>query len=350
MLAAVQESASVNVSLASADDADEWDAYVSTHPGSSFCHLWGWGQLIQEVFGHRPMYLLAREEAGSVDGVLPLVCMRSLLGRHLVSVPYVNYGGPLGSRAACEALTRSARDLAARSGARKLELRSRAPQETELGPSRQKVTVVLPLPSTVEELWQRTFRAKLRSQIRRAQKEEMEVRFGRDQVDAFYRVFSRNMRDLGTPVLPRPFFSGLPRYFGGQVVFAAVYADGSPVAAACGFTWRDEFEITWASSLREHNAKAPNMLLYASLMEEMIRRGVRAFNFGRCTPGSGTHRFKLQWGGTEEPLHWSTWPGEAATAGDEGRIFRLASQLWQRMPLPLAELLGPAIARRLPQF
>jgi hypothetical protein len=216
---------------------------------------------------------------------------------------------------------------------------------------RRKVTVVLPLPDTIEDLWEKTFRAKLRSQIRRAQKEQMELRFGPGEEGAFYRVFARNMRDLGTPVLPRRFFDGLVRHFPEEVVFGAVYSDGAPVAAGCGFIWNGEYEMTWASSLREHNAKAPNMLLYSGFMEEMIRRGVSSFNFGRCTPGGGTHRFKLQWGGQDEPLHWSGWPGEATEEGeDEGRFLQLASRLWQRLPLPLAEAIGPVISARLPQF
>ena len=241
--------------------------------------------------------------------------------------------------------------VAGRTGVSRVELRSRG-QEAELAPSRAKVTVVLPLPDTVEELWSTTFRAKLRSQVRRAQREEMEVRFGVNEASAFYDVFRRNMRDLGTPVLPKQFFRALTGHFPDETVFAAVYLEGQPVAAGCGFVFGGEFEISWASSLREYSAKAPNMLLYAGLMEEMIRRGVKAFNFGRCTPDSGTHRFKLQWGGTDEPLRWSEWPAPDGSRGngEPGRLMQLASGAWQRLPLPVADLLGPRLAARMPQF
>ncbi len=138
-------------------------------------------------------------------------------------------------------------------------------------PSDRKVAVHLALPETVEALWATTFKAKLRSQIRRPTKEGMTARDGSDQLDAFYSVFSRNMRDLGTPVLPRAFFTRLQTVFGGSVSFTTVYtANGLAAAAACCLTWKDEIEVTWASSLRELNHLAPNMLLYANLMEQAI--------------------------------------------------------------------------------
>src|SRR5690606_29182722 len=129
-------------------------------------------------------------------------------------------------------------------------------------------------------------------------------RFGPDQVEAFYEVFARNMRDLGTPVHPRAFFTRLAEVLPERAVFGAVYWQGRAVAAGCGLFGADELEMTWASSLREHNAKSPNMLLYAAFMAHAIGRGVSAFNFGRCEPGGGTHHFKLQWGGHDEPLPW----------------------------------------------
>lgn len=352
MIAQSPDLSTVSVDVAGDGDAAAWDAFVHAHPEGTFCHLWEWRELFGECFGHRAHYLVARDAAGRIEGVLPLVWMRSLLGRFLISIPYLNYGGPLGTPRAQTALARRAREEAERGGARRLELRTRGSDTTGLPPARRKITVVLPLPESIEALWNSTFRAKLRSQIRRAQREKMDVRFGAQEEEAFYRVFSRNMRDLGTPVHPRAFFSALGRRFSDRVIFGAVYADGMPVAAGCGFVWRDEYEMTWASSLREHNAKAPNMLLYASFMEEMIRRGMRKFNFGRCTPEGGTHRFKLQWGGVDEPMHWAGWPDAEEREGTDepGGVYSLASRAWRRLPVPVAETLGPLLAARLPQF
>jgi serine/alanine adding enzyme len=328
-----------------------WDDFVRSAPDSSFCHLAGWQGVMDEVLGHRCRYRVARDRQGTWQGVLPLVHVRSrLFGNYLLSMPFLNYGGPIGTPAARMRLADQAVVQAREAGVELLELRSRVAIPGELAVLVRKVTFTLALPATVEELWQTTFRAKLRSQVRRPLKEGMTVRFGADQAAPFYEVFARHMRDLGTPVLPRRFFDALVRHFPDQVVFGCVWLGSEPVAAGCGFVWGGEFEITWASSLREHSRSAPNMLLYAGFMEEMIRRGVPVFNFGRCTPGSGTHRFKLQWAGVEEPLPWAQWSstGTNATPSPDRPVFQLATRMWQRLPLAVANRLGPRLARSLP--
>ena len=207
----------------------------------------------------------------------------------------------------------------------------------------------LDLPASAGTLWD-GFDPKLRSQIRRPQKEGLEARFGLDQLDAFYEVFAINMRALGTPVLPRRFFERIAERFPSLVVFGTVYRAAQPLAAGCGFVWRDEFEITWASSLREYSRLAPNMLLYWSFLEHVIGRGVRVFDFGRCTPGGGTHRFKQQWGAADVPLPWLQWSSRnvAATPSPDRPAFKVASAVWRRLPLAVTNRIGPLLARQIP--
>ena len=273
-------------------------------------------------------------------------------GHFLVSVPFLNYGGPLGPPASVRRLAERAVALAERDGVRLLELRSRAPLELDLPVSHRKVTVLLDLPPEDPDLLWNAFPAKLRSQIRRPRKEGAVVRFGPDQLGPFYDVFTRNMRDLGTPTLPRRFFENIREVFPDSATFGCVYMDGLPVAAGAGFRWAGEFELTWASSLREYNRKAPNMLLYWGLMERAIRDGLAVFNFGRCTPGGGTHRFKLQWGGRDEALWWYHHsPGRQVVATptpDANRAFALGTRLWKTLPLPVANRLGPLLASHIP--
>lgn len=332
-----------------------WDALVARSTGGSFCHHSGWRRVFDEALALETVFLSAGR-GRALEGALPLVRMPTLGGgRVLVSMPFLNYGGPLGDGATREALARAALELARNSGDRRVELRCRQPlalsgAREDYGPGRDKLTVVLELPDDPEVLFQDRFRAKLRSQVRRPMKEDMEARFGPDQLGAFYGVFRENMRDLGTPVLPRRLFELLVEVFGGAVEFGAVYHDGRPVAAGCGFHWGDEFEMTWASSLRAFNRLSPNMLLYWRFMERCIEAGRTAFNFGRSTPGAGTHRFKSQWGGDDEPLHWVQWPADAAGPDADSAAFRWATRAWQRLPLPVAGWLGPKLARRIPTF
>ena len=333
------------------DDSEQWDRLAASAGGSTLCHLFGWKQIMADVLGHECLYLAAADEAGRWRGILPLVRVRSILGHFLISVPFLNDGGPIGEREAQQSLVEYAVAESMRSGASLLELRAREELPGPAVPSYRKLAVQLLLPSSVEVLWQRTIRAKLRSQIRRPTKEGMTFREGVSELDSFYQVFSRNMRDLGTPVLPRSFFERASAAFGSALVFATVYAsNGLPVAAACCLLWREEIEVTWASSLREFNHQSPNMLLYFGLMESAVRRGVRIFNFGRGSPGGNTHRFKQQWGGRDVPLPWPSWAREASAGvpSADRPFYRLAVVAWRHLPLAVANRVGPRLARFLP--
>jgi FemAB-related protein (PEP-CTERM system-associated) len=302
------------------------------------------------VFGHECIYLAAREN-GQLAGVLPLVRVKSLFfGHYLVSMPFVNYGGPLGMDTAVIALVSHAANLARRNNAKLLELRSRTALPVTLPVSHRKITVLLELPSgDVDSLWKR-LDPKVRSQVRRPQKEGVVVRFGVDEVAPFFQVFARHMRDLGTPTQPRHLFETLAETFPNDTWFGCAYYRGRPIAGGCGFRWATEFEMTWASALAEYKRIAPNMLLYWSFMERAVADGLSTFNFGRCTPDSGTHRFKKQWGSHDVPLWWydlSLEPGVATPSPTDG-AYAWGPRIWKRLPVRLATALGPSIVRFIP--
>lgn len=327
-----------------------WDAFAARQPGYTHFHRYGWKAVIEQVHGHECLYLAAQEN-GKLTGVLPLVRVKSpVFGHYLVSMPYLNYGGPLGDDTAVRALADHAVALARDGGVKLMELRSRIPLPVQLPVSHRKITVVLDLPAEGSDTLWKAIPAKVRSQVRRPQKEGVEVRFGSDQVDPFYQVFSRHMHDLGTPAQPRELFRSISREFPDDSWFGSAWLDGKPVACGAGFRWNDEFEMTWASSLREYNRIAPNMLLYWSFMERAMEAGLRTFNFGRCSPDSGTHRFKRQWGSRDEQLHWYQYSrtGSASTPSPDQGAWSWGPRLWKRLPLPIADALGGRIVRYIP--
>ena len=333
-------------------DVGCWDDVVRASPESSFCHLSDWREIFSSVLGAECLYQVAVDDAGVWQGILPLVRVRSrIFGHYLVSVPFLNEGGPIGSVAAQQRLVAAAVSEARRTKADLLELRTRHAAELDLPTSSRKVTVLLPLERDPQALFAK-FPAKLRSQIRRPTKDGLVARFGADQMAPFYEVFARTMRDLGTPVLPRAFFERVARAFPELVRFGVVYRGAEPLAGGCGFLWREEFEITWAGALRSSRSSSANMLLYWALMEHVTASGARVFNFGRCTPDGGTHRFKKQWGGVDVALPWRqfTSPETArhAPPSPDDRAFSWGPKLWRRLPLPLANLVGPRLVRFLP--
>jgi serine/alanine adding enzyme len=329
---------------------EEWDSFGRAQSGWTAFHRLAWRRVITGVHGVETIPLAARDEAGSLRGILPLARLRSLaFGHYLVSMPYVNYGGPLGDDAAIRSLADHVDAMARRDGVKLLELRSARELPIDLPVSHRKITVVLPLDGGAEAVFGR-FKAKLRSQVRRPAKEGVTFTFGADQVDPFHEVFARHMRDLGTPAQPRGFFRAIARELGDDAWFACAWLDGKPIAAGAGFRWPGEFEITWASALREYSRTSANMGLYWAMIERAANEGLARFNFGRCTPGSNTHDYKKQWGGVDEPLWWyaGRGMGDAATPSPDSGKFKLAIRVWQKLPLAVTDAISGRIVRGIP--
>lgn len=333
--------------------AAEWDAYVNAHTAAVCYHLHGWRGVFERAFGHTTHYLAARRD-GALAGVLPLVEMRSrLFGRLLVSLPFVNYGGVLADDGDVERfLFERASELAASRGLDHVELRHFTPHFAD-APSRQhKVTMLLPLAPDTEAMWTVLDR-KVRNQIRKAEKSGLTSEVGgAELIEAFYPVFATNMRDLGTPVYSRRLFEEVFAAFPERTrLFAVRAADGRCVAAGVGLHFRDTVEMPWASSLREFKAASPNNLLYWEALKHAISKGATTFDFGRSTPNEGTYNFKAQWGAQPVPLCWEyrlLGGQDLPDASPKNAKFSLAIQAWQRLPLWLANALGPSIVRSIP--
>lgn len=306
---------------------------------------------MQEVLGHECPYLVAQDTQGALRGILPLVRVRSLLfGHYLVSMPFVNYGGPLGSSEAQAALVAEADAMARRDRVKLLQLRARGPLPTDLTAGHQKLTVLVDIPAGGPEALWKQLSHKMRTKIRKPQKEGVEVRFGRDQLAPFYAVLAQNMRDLGTPVQSLALYEAIADRFGDDVWWACCYQDGRAVSGGCAITWGEEMEITWSSSLRSSTGSRPGYLLHWSFLERAAERGFRLGNFGRSSPGSGTHEYKRQWGGRDEQLYWYfRAAGDAAStpSPDDGK-YAWGPRLWRKLPVPVASRLGPMIVRGIP--
>jgi FemAB-related protein (PEP-CTERM system-associated) len=318
---------------------------LSRHPG--------WLPALRDGLGH-PVYCLEAVEAGQTVGLLPLAHVRSLLfGRFLVSLPYLNYGGPVAEGgAAAAALIDRAVALTDELGVRYLELRNeRAVEHPALGHRHTtKKHMRLPLPGATGDLWMQ-LPAKVRNQVRKAEKGGLAVAWGgHELLPEFYAVFAHNMRDLGTPVYGKGLFRAALDAFPGQAEFCVVRAGRRAVAAALLLHGRGITEVPSASSLRRYNHTNANMLMYWHLLARAGERRQEVFDFGRSSEGSSTYRFKRQWGAEPHPAEWRYYLREGAAPDlrpDNPRYRRLIA-LWKRLPVPLTRWVGPPIVRGIP--
>lgn len=318
---------------------------LSQHPA--------WLAVFARSMSHVPYGLEAIAD-GQTRGYLVLTYVHSLLfGRFLVSLPYLNYGGAVAADdATAGLLVDRAVNLANDLKVRYLELRhEKSLSHPALTPSRNdKVHMRLKLPPTAPELW-KILSAKVRNQVRKAQKSELTVAWGKQELlPEFYAVFSCNMRDLGTPVYSRLLFANVLYQFPKRADICVVRAGDQPVAAAILLHGQGISEVPSASSLRSHNSSNANMLLYWHLLERAINRGQEVFDFGRSTMDSSTYRFKKQWGAVPVAAEWQHYlrQGNPAEARRDHPRYQQFIRLWQRLPVCLTRLIGPTIVRGIP--
>ena len=330
-----------------------WDDYVARHALATAYHRAQAVNIGARAFRLRTTFLTAYD-GETIVGLLPLVEQSSrLFGRYLVSLPFMTYGGiianshdvasGLAERAALEAQERRADHVELRHTIALPDLRWAGRLD--------KVSMILSLPDS-EAALAKQLGAKLRSQIKRGEREKLELVWGgAELIPDFYRVFAPAMHALGTPVYPRKFF---------EVVFEAlrdvsdiliVRMRGKPHAVAFLVKHGKTVEVPWAVASPEAKHASVNMRMYWELLTHAIQNGITAFDFGRSTVDSGTYRFKAQWGALPNQLHWHYWlpAGQPVPKLNQSNPkYARAAAIWSKMPLWVANLVGPHVIRNLP--
>jgi FemAB-related protein (PEP-CTERM system-associated) len=340
----------IDIRLATGADIDRWDAFVERCPEATFFHRAGWKEVIESALGHRAFYLLAERDA-SIVGVLPLAETKGLLfGHALVSLPFCVYGGVAATDpAAVPMLHAAARELAVRLGADHLELRNRIPREPEWPRQDLYVTFRKQILADVEANMlaiPRKQRAMVRKGIKHGLRSEID-----GSVERFFRLYADNMHRHGTPPQPKRYFQTLRRVFGRDAeVLTVLDAGGVPVSSVFTFYFRDEVLPYYAGDAVDARDLAANDFKYWELMRRACERGCRIFDYGRSKRGTGSFDFKKNWGFEPEPLRYEY----ALFRGDRipelnplNPKYRTFIALWRRLPLPIANRLGPFLARGL---
>ncbi|MGH7411926.1 MAG: FemAB family XrtA/PEP-CTERM system-associated protein, partial [Candidatus Methylomirabilis sp.] len=295
---------------------------------------------------------LVAERDGAVCGVLPMMLLSHwLLGTFTVSLPWLDYGGVLADDAeTARALIDAATAQARQDRARFIELRSLDAVFSGLPVRQEKITYWLPL-ADADVVW-KGLDPKVRNQVRKAQRAGLTCQFGREELlTEFYRVFARNMRDLGTPVWGISLFQNILKAFPKTSELALVRLGEKAIGGGLVLSSKDTVYMPSASSLRQYFNLCPNNLLYWEVIKRACDYGYRYFDFGRSTVGSGTSHFKKQWGAEVKPLHWQYIllnGKKMPQLNPSNPRFKFLIGVWKRLPLRIANWLGPRIVRNLP--
>ena len=329
-----------------------WDDFLNRCDGATFYHLFGWKHINEQHFSHKTFYL-AVFDGSRLSGVLPLVFIKSrLFGRILCSLPFVNFAGPCSlDPAVDELLLEEAEDIVDQFKIDYLEIRTLRKADHNLLTSEHKVSLTIALEDDPEMLW-KAFTTKHRTNIRRAQKNNLSVKWGREEmIDTFYGLLSESWRNLGTPIYRKDYFRKIISEFHDLIKIFVVYHNDIPIATAFNGYYRGTVEGLWAAVSPRYKRLQPNYTLYWEMIKDACENGYNTYHLGRSTVDSGGEAFKKKWNATPKQLYWQYHLGrvnELPMLNVNNSKFKLAINTWRRLPLGFTNILGPIIAKNIP--
>ena len=330
--------------------ATRWDAFVEHCGSASFFHRAGWQRIVSEVFRH-PTHFLYAERNGEIEGVLPLAHVKSLLfGNALVGLPFAVYGGVAANNAsAADQLEQAAQALAQELGVEHLELRNVEPRHADWPKQDLYVTFRKTIAPEAEANMAAIPR-KQRAMVRKGIKNELRSEID-PGIDRFFALYADNVHRHGTPALSKRYFTALREVFGDACeVLTVVRPDGRALSSVFSFYFRDEVLPYYAGDDLSARELAGNDFKYWELMRRAGERGIRIFDYGRSKQGTGSFSFKKNWGFEPTPLHYEycLYRRDAIPQNNPSNAkYKLFIEAWRKMPIGLANWLGPHIVRNL---
>ena len=338
------------LSLEDVPAALRWDQFVLSCASATFFHRAGWQPILRRVFQHDTYFLYA-EIGGRIEGVLPLAHVKSLLfGNSLVSLPFAVYGGVAAtSDEAASALEGEAQRLAQSLGVDHLELRHVDARHPEWPTQDLYVTfrkAILPEEEANMQAIPRKQRAMVRKGIKNNLRSDID-----GGVDRFFALYADNVHRHGTPALPKRYFQALLDAFGADCEVLTVSApDGRALSSVLSFYFRDEVLPYYAGDDESARELAANDFKYWELMRRSCARGLKVFDYGRSKQGTGSYAFKKNWGFEPQPLHYEyrLYKRDAIPQNNPANAkYRLLIETWRRLPIGMANWLGPFVVRNL---
>ncbi len=344
----------VKIRKATNQDKAPWDNYVKQHPECSPYHLFSWQIAIETAYKHQSYYLIA-EEVNEIVGILPLVIFKRPFNNiNLCALPFCDVGSVLAnSEDIKEALISESKNVAGKYKAKHVDLRTSKTKELTEAENNQKIRMLMSLPDSSEVLFA-SFKSKLRSQIRKAEKNGLTYTLASNKkmLEDFYSVFSHNMRALGSPVHSKQWFIELFKCYQENMLISVVYQGTVPIGAGIVLISGEKASIPWASTKAEYNKLSPNMMLYWSFLKYLSDNSITEFDFGRSSYGEGTFKFKKQWGAKPFLLDWQQvsltdrgYSSTLVTSTKTSKLRIIIESLWRKLPLRMTIFFGSKIRR-----
>ena len=331
-------------------DEKEWDAFVREQDTSTFFHLIGWKQVIEESYKHKPYYLIAKEN-DEIKGVLPLFLMKSVLfGKKMISLPFVYSGGVCAeSQDAANGLVNEAITIARNLGFDYLELRNRTEDRKISATNYTFVTSILELSPNSEDVFRKMSKNK-RKTISKSEKRNLRAEWGND-VKSFYRIYAHNMRDLGTPPHSHKFLCNVLRiFFPDHAKILLVKRNEDVFFAALFLFYKDTMMDFMSSTLGKYRKYYPTDFGIWTAIKYACENGYRYFDFARSIKGSSNQEFKRRWSAETKQLYYQYYLNTSNIPDYDisNQKYHKFINMWKKVPVPVAKVVGPKLRRNIP--
>lgn len=332
------------------NDSYQWNKFVDNQNDSTFYHLYEWKKIYEESYKLKTYYL-GFYQSDKLVGILPSVVInRPFAKSFIVSLPFSNYAGLLIDHSfSRELILESLLTFLKSKNLSGFENRHICFNENN---NSEEVTLKRKLPTTADILW-KDLDAKVRNQIRKAQRSGLNLKWGINQLDELYNIYSHNMLLLGTPVHSRLFLDCIFRSLKNNVDILTIRQNEKAIAAMLLVKFKKQLSDPMASSLKKYLPLNPNMLLYWGALEYGCKNGYEEFDFGRSNVNSGTYNFKLQWDAQSYNLSYDFYSFDsnerkstiASYRGNQAKIF---SNIWKKIPYFISLWIGPKLRKYIP--
>ncbi|PCI21401.1 MAG: peptidoglycan bridge formation protein FemAB [Piscirickettsiaceae bacterium] len=342
-------STDIHITQLSAVEFEPWDDFVNHHEEATFFHKAGWKTVLETAFGHSCYFLLAKVN-NNIVGILPLARVNSkLFGDALISTPFCVYGGVVANdEQTAKRLEQKACEIADELQVDYLELRNKKQRHPDW-PSKD---MYVYFRKEIEEDEEKNLAAiprKQRAVVRKGIKAELDVSSAKD-LEALYLAYSTSVRNLGTPVFSKKYFSTLLEVFGDETGITTISKDKQTVSSVLSFYFKDEVLPYYGGGTSAARSLKANDFMYWSLLKKSGAEGIKYFDYGRSKQNAGSYSFKKNWGFTPEPLFYEYYLVKANAIPEvnpNNPKYAFFINMWRRLPLPLANFLGPFISKSL---
>lgn len=329
-----------------------WDEYVYNHSGSTFYHQIGWKKVVEETYRHKPIYLVGKED-GEIKGILPLFLMKSrIFGTKLVSIPFGPYGGTCADNKMIEnRLLEEARRLTVDNDANYLELRVFSGNHETLFINSSYIASILKLHNDPNVLLMERFNRNKRKTIYKSQKRGLTAHWTSDLPTEFYQIYSKNMKNLGSPPHSIKFFRNIMNEFPSTSKILTVCRKGGTLYVAFYLFYKDIVINTWSSTLDEYRKWYPTDFGIWNAIKYSCEKGYKYYDFGRSSKNSPNLEFKRRWGAEQTPLNYQYQLNNTREVPDftmENPKRQRFAKAWKKAPLSFTNLVGPRIRASFP--